>query len=154
MYGVSRLYNIVEIYHSGRKPLIWTCLVSSVCSSGMVGGQAVSCLSLLREENFSVRHYMHTVRLNFVIPAMLIGTIDIYYFVPLSLTLTFSDVMVFEQCRCMNRLLHEETRFLAATLDSFPHINLIVCMMLAVIVHFWCKFMHIVLFLYMLFVIK
>ena len=34
-------------------------------------------------------HYMQTFQPNLVTPAMLIGNIDLYHFIPLSLTLTF-----------------------------------------------------------------
>ena len=51
--------------------------------SSLSGWPAVLC-----GKNFNIGHYMQTVQPNFVIPVMLIGTIDFYYFISLSLTLT------------------------------------------------------------------
>ena len=45
-------------------------------------------LVILRSNYINVRHHMQTVRSNFLIHAMLIGTFDFYHFVLLSLALT------------------------------------------------------------------
>ena len=45
----------------------------------------IACQKLL-----NVGHYTQTVKPNVFIPALLIGTIDFYHFIPLSLTLTLS----------------------------------------------------------------
>ena len=47
---------------------------------------------VFRGKNFSVGYCTQTSELNFFIPAMLIGTIDYYHFIPLSLTLTLPGV--------------------------------------------------------------
>ena len=44
--------------------------------------------AILLGKNFIVVHYMQTVQPNFFIPAILIGTIDFYHFIPISLTMT------------------------------------------------------------------
>ena len=44
-------------------------------------------LSVLCGENFNIRHYMQTVQPNISIPAILVGTVDFYQFIQLSLTL-------------------------------------------------------------------
>ena len=46
----------------------------------------------MRGKNFNVGHYMQTFQPIFLIPAMLIGTIDFYHFIPISLTLTLAGV--------------------------------------------------------------
>ena len=46
--------------------------------------------NVLHGENVNVGHYTQTVEPNFIIPAMFIGTIDFYHFIPFSLTLTLS----------------------------------------------------------------
>ena len=46
------------------------------------------CLSIKHGKNFKVGYYMQTSRPNLFIPAILIGTIDFYHFILLSLTLT------------------------------------------------------------------
>ena len=45
---------------------------------------------LLYGKSFSVEHYMQTFKSDVVIHAMLIGTIDLHYHIPLSLTLTLA----------------------------------------------------------------
>ena len=46
-------------------------------------------LSVLCGKNFNVRCYMQTFHPNLFIPTMLVGTIDFYHCIPLSLTLTW-----------------------------------------------------------------
>ena len=41
-------------------------------------------------KGFNVGHYTQTFQAIFFIPAMLIGTINFYHFIPLSVTLTLS----------------------------------------------------------------
>ena len=48
--------------------------------------------SFLRGKNFDMGYYTQTVQSNFFIPAMLVGTIDFYHCIPLSLTLTLPGV--------------------------------------------------------------
>ena len=55
-------------------------LCNESCSSGQ--------LAVLRGKNFNVIHYTQTFQPNVFIPAQLIGTIDFYHFMPLSLTLS------------------------------------------------------------------
>ena len=45
-------------------------------------------LNVLHGKNFNVGHYMQTFQPDVCTPAMLIGTVDYYYFIPLSLTLS------------------------------------------------------------------
>ena len=47
--------------------------------------------AILRGKNFNVGCYKQTVQLNFFIPAMLIGTVDFYDFIPLSVSFTDLD---------------------------------------------------------------
>ena len=49
-----------------------------------------SCLLVLHGKNFKVGQYMQSFQPDFVIPSMLIDTSDIYYFIPLSVTLTLA----------------------------------------------------------------
>ena len=49
------------------------------------GGCAVLC-----GKNLSVEHYIQTFQPNVFLPAMLIGTIDFYHFIPHSVTLTLT----------------------------------------------------------------
>ena len=54
------------------------------------------CLSLAgcqscETKTFNVGHFMQTVQPNVFIPAMLLGTIDFYHCIPLSLTLTLAE---------------------------------------------------------------
>ena len=58
-----------------------------LCSeSCLFGGPAggLSCMA----KTFNIGHYRQTVQPNFVIPAILVGTIDFYHGIPLLLTLT------------------------------------------------------------------
>ena len=59
-------------------------LYSKSCSSVRLAGRP----AVLRGKNFNAGHYTQTVQPNCFIPAMLIGTIDFYHFMPFSLTLT------------------------------------------------------------------
>ena len=77
--GVSLLYIMLEIRHSGREPSIWLCVTSHVLP--------VCWLAVLRGKNFNVGHYKQTFQQMYFITDMCIGTIDFYYFIPLSLTL-------------------------------------------------------------------
>ena len=56
-----------------------------LCNESCSPGPA---LAFLRCKNCSVGHYTQTVRPNVIIPAMLIGAIDIHHFIPLLPTLT------------------------------------------------------------------
>ena len=59
---------------------IWIYVMSCV--------QPASWPAILRGRNFNTGHSMQTFQSLFFIPAMLIGTIDFYHFLPLSLALT------------------------------------------------------------------
>ena len=50
------------------------------------------CSSVLHGKNLSVRNYMQNIQPDWSIPAMLIGTIDFYLFIPFSLSLTLSGI--------------------------------------------------------------
>ena len=63
-----------------------------LCNESCSSGQPASCPAVLHDKYLNVGHQMQTVQLNFVIPAMLIGTIDFYHCILLSLTLTLSGV--------------------------------------------------------------
>ena len=58
------------------------------CLSGWPASCPSSHLSCMAR-NFNVGNYMHTFQPMLFIPAILIGTVDIYYFIPLSMALTF-----------------------------------------------------------------
>ena len=82
--GVSPLYIMLEIHHSGREPSIWIYVMSCVHPANQLAVHT----SILHSKNFNVGHYRQTVPVNFLRSAMLIGTIDFYCFVPLSQALT------------------------------------------------------------------
>ena len=50
--------------------------------------ESSTCPPVLYGKNFNVGQYMQTFQPTFFIPALLIGTIGFYHFIPLSLTLT------------------------------------------------------------------
>ena len=54
--------------------------------------QLFAHLSILFGKTFNVAHFTQTFEPNVFISAILIGIIDIYYFLPLSLTLTLDGV--------------------------------------------------------------
>ena len=56
-------------------------LCNESCSSGLP--------AVLRDKNFNFGHYTQTFQPNCVMPVMLIGAIDFYHFILLSLTLVF-----------------------------------------------------------------
>ena len=60
--------------------IAWICVMCCVCQAGWP--------AVLHGKNFNIGHYMQTVQPKFLIPAMFIGTIGFYHFIPLSLILT------------------------------------------------------------------
>ena len=59
--------------------------------AGQLGSQPLSvCLSVLRDKNFNVGHYVWTFHPSSLIPAMLVDTIDFYPLIPLSVTLSLA----------------------------------------------------------------
>ena len=74
-------YTYVFLIHMS---VIWLCVMSCVWWAGQLAchfaWQKLKCWTL----------YTKTVQPTFFIPAMLVGSIDLYYFVPPSLTLTMS----------------------------------------------------------------
>ena len=78
--GTSRPCIIVEIYHSGRK--------ASICNESCWASRR----TILHGKDFTTGHYTQTAEPNVFIPAMLMGTIDFYHLVLLSLTLTLPGV--------------------------------------------------------------
>ena len=55
--GISRLYNMLEIYHSGRELLIWICVICNVCPASWPAGH----LSTLHGKNSNFGHCAQTV---------------------------------------------------------------------------------------------
>ena len=53
-----------------------------ICNESCLAGE----LAILRGKNFNIGHDMQTVPPHYLIPAMHIGTIDFYHFIPLSQT--------------------------------------------------------------------
>ena len=55
-----------------------------MCNESCLSGRPDSWPPILHGKNFNIGYYMQKFQPNIFIPAMLIGTIDFYYFIPLS----------------------------------------------------------------------
>ena len=82
---LKRIWNILLFVHRVliHMSIIWIYVMSCVQLFGWP-----SCM----EKNFDIGFYLQTFQPIFFIPTMLIGTIDFYHFMPLSLTLTLPRV--------------------------------------------------------------
>ena len=58
--------------------------ISSVCLAGQ--------LSCLARQKLNVEHFSQNFLLNYFIPAMVTGTIDLYHVIPLSVALVLTEV--------------------------------------------------------------
>ena len=68
---------------------VWIYIISCICVAGhCLSGQ----LSFMHGKNFNIGQYSQSFQPMFFIPAMLIGTIDFYHFIPLSVTLIMAEV--------------------------------------------------------------
>ena len=83
----SRLCEILPKFPSPFSDRWWSICVSYILSRVCQTGQP----AVLHSKTFSIGHYMQTVEPNSFIPAMRIGTIDFYCFIPPSLTLTLAE---------------------------------------------------------------
>ena len=59
-----------------------------LCNESRSSGWLSSWLAVFYGKNFNTGRYMQTVQPNFLIPAMLVGSVDFYHFIPLSVTMT------------------------------------------------------------------
>ena len=73
--------------HLIHMSIIWICVMSCLCLAGWLTGWPVGQPTSLCGKNLNVGHYTQTVQPDLFMPAMFIGTIDFYHFIPLSLTL-------------------------------------------------------------------
>ena len=64
---------------------MWICVISPVY---LAGWPLFICPSILRGQNFNVEHFMQTFQPDSFTLTILIGTVDLYQFLPLSVTLT------------------------------------------------------------------
>ena len=71
---------------------IWVYIVRNIYSSPWLASWLVGWLSCLSRKDFNVRrHEVQTFQLNSFIPAMLLDTIYLHNFIPLSVALTFAE---------------------------------------------------------------
>ena len=54
-------------------------------AASQTAGQPVFFLSILCGQNINIRHYLQTFHLHCFIPIMLVGTIDLYHLISLSM---------------------------------------------------------------------